>query len=251
MLKTSKDYTIYPLELLQIIQEAKETYTFVFSKPIDLTWKEGAHTHLALNRFNETIGWFEKKDVRHFSIMTLENEEMVGITTRLPQLCTDFKKEMKLASVGDLFYLFKVGSRLTLARKSKPILLISSGVGIASFRPLMRAYRDDPSDIAFMVSLNVDSSKEYLFYDELKGYETGVPLKSVFAESRAYFYENLKTLLETDFKEYHNDMFCYIVGSDEFLFQVRDVLQTYDISVRQMILDKKEDFIALFSGAES
>lgn len=248
MLKTSKNYTIFTLELLQIIKEATETYTYIFSKPAELTWQEGAHTHLALNKFNETLGWFEKKDVRHFSIMTLENEEMVGITTRIPTVCTDFKKELKKAKVGDLFYLFKVGSRLVLRREEMPIVLLTSGVGIASVRPLIKAFSDDLTGIPRLYHINVDSSKEYLFKNEIEGYQNRIALENYFEGSRTDFYNRLDALLSSDSILSSGKAYYYIIGSDEFLFQVRDVLKEHGIKTDQMILDKKEEFYLEFNS---
>lgn len=245
MLNASKSYTIYTIELLQIIKEAKETFTYIFSKPTDLSWQEGAHTHLALDKFNEELGWFEKKDVRHFSIMTLADEQMVGITTRIPVVCTEFKKELKQAKVGDLFYLFKIGSRLVLRRDGKPIVLITSGVGIASVRPLVKAFYDDDTEIPWLYHINVDSSKEYLFKHEFEGYEKKSSFMNDYTGSRTEFYEHLERLFVLESFENRVNAHYYIIGSDEFLVQVRDVLIEHNISTDQMIVDKKDGFASL------
>lgn len=240
MLKTSKDYQIYRIELLQIIKETIDTVTFIFSLPDDLLWDEGAHTHLALDKFNEEIGWFDKKNVRHFSIMTLPSEKYIGITTRLRPLCTEFKAELKKASVGDQFYLFKVGSRLTLKREGKPIILLSQGVGIASLRPVIKTFCDDSTNVPRVHHINVDSSKDYLFTNELKEFSKKSLFSYEYTQSRNEFYTAIKSLLTNKSSELYKEAYIYIIGSDEFLVNVRDYLLCLGISKYQMIIDKKE-----------
>lgn len=250
MLNVSKDYIIYPIELLQIIKEASETYTYVFSKPNELSWAEGAHTHLALDRFNEDIGWFEKKDIRHFSIMTMEDEGLVGITTRLHPMCSDFKASMKDASVGDTYFLFKVGTRLALRRENRPIVLISSGVGIASLRPLMRAFVNNTEGISSLHHITIDSSGEFLFNDEIQEYSNNPLFSNEYTNSRAEFYAALRNVFSGNSNKYYKDAFIYVIGSDEFLFDVRDYLLGCGVTYEQFILDKKSDFLLEFVKKE-
>lgn len=241
MLKTSKNYKVYEIVLLDIIKEAKNTYTYIFTKPDDLNWDEGAHTHLALNHFDEEMGWWEKKNVRHFSICSLVDEETLRMTTRLPDLCTDFKQELKTAQKGDVFYLFKVGSRLTLRREEGPIIFLSAGVGIATIRPLVRKFIHHTEGIEKVISLNVDSSKEYLFFNEMEEYmKQESRFKQKYVESREGFYKELDQLFEED-KTLDQGVF-YIVGGDEFIIQVHRVLSEKGIQIQQMVFDKKEDF---------
>ena len=43
---------IHWTEVNQIIEEAPNTKNYLLNCPEDFTWKEGAHTHLALEGFN-------------------------------------------------------------------------------------------------------------------------------------------------------------------------------------------------------
>lgn len=245
MFKTSKDYTIYEIKLLEVIKEASSTYTYVFSKPEDLVWEEGAHTHLALDAFDESIGWWQKKDVRHFSIMSLENEGVVSMTTRMPKPHSDFKESLHKAKVGDVFYVFKVGTRLKLTRRNKPIVLLSAGVGIASLRPLIKAFVGNNDGVPDMEHLNIDTSKEYLFKEEFDQYETtNSSFHNHYVSSRKDFYSKMKLLLQN--QEVLDGDF-YVVGSDEFILSVRDVLQGFSIRDDQLILDKKDEFYNLLN----
>lgn len=240
MFKTSKDYTVYEIKLIKVIKEASATFTYFFTKPKDLSWSEGAHTHLALDAFDEQIGWWQKKDVRHFSIMSLEDEDIVSITTRMPEPHTEFKEHLNDAKVGDVFYLFKVGTRLKLVRVDKPIVLLSAGVGIASLRPLIKAFVNNKAGITKIVHINIDSSGEYLFEEEFNAYELDhEEFSNTYVNSRHDFYLQLNKLLQSQLVSNGN---FYIIGSDEFILAVRDTLREYDIKDNQLILDKKTEF---------
>lgn len=240
MFKTSKNYTVYEVKLLKIIQEASQTFTYIFSKPKDLVWSEGAHTHLALNNFDPVIGWWNKKDVRHLSIMTLASENCLAMTTRMPEPHSEFKDALKNAEVGDPFYVFKVGSRLRLRRDNKRIVLLSSGVGIATLRPLVKAYEDNQEGIKEIYHLNVDSSREYLFEEEFNQFSDHLAnFNNQFIDSRDSFYTQLSELLMDGYQ----DSYFYIVGSDEFIVEVTNKLRTFDVGDHQLVLDKKEHIV--------
>jgi len=240
MFKTSKNYKIYPVEFINKVKETDETYTYHFTKPKDLEWEEGAHTHLALNHFDQSIGWWQKKDIHHFSIMSLPEENVISFTTRFRVLHSDYKEELDQLKKGDPLYVFKVGSRVKLKRVERPISLISGGVALATFRPLVYRYAKDDSHIGDMYVLNIDSSGNFLYADEMMQYEQNADKLSVqYVERRELFYAYLQDRIDSlgiD-KGYY-----YIVGSDEFIASVYQELQKYAIDNEQIILDKKPEF---------
>src|SRR5699024_4256487 len=127
----------------------------------DFTWKEGAHTHFALEGFeDEKTG---RSMIRHMSISTLRDENSIGITTRVKNQASEFKEKLRTYKVGDEVALFKTISNVPLKREDKNIFLLSSGVGLATFRPLVLEYFKRADNVSHMHSLNIDSSKEFLF----------------------------------------------------------------------------------------
>jgi len=243
-MKLSKNYTVYPIELLNIREESERTYTYNFTKPEELIWDEGAHTHLALNRINEELGWWEKKDVRHFSIMSLPEERFISITTRIPEAHTEFKEFLSHSNIGDTYYLFKVGSRLKLRREDRPIILLTQGVGIASVRPLLKRFDDNSDHITSLYHLNVDRYKPYIFEEEFKKYNENPKIRTVYTSNRNAYYEVLNDWFSSDFTK---KAYYYIIGSDAFLIDQRRHLNQMGISDEQIIIDKKEEKIkALF-----
>lgn len=221
---------IYWLKINNIIDETNEVKTFLLELPEGFTWEEGAHTHLALEGFN--VGDKPNRSlVRHMSICTLPSENTIGITTRIREQCSEFKAILRNMEIGEKVALFKTHSNVPLRRENKNIYLLSAGVGLATFRPLVLSYFECADNVNRIHSLNIDSSGDYLFTNIFKS----APEKNFtaqFVDNRTDYYEQVKSLAEDK-----GGLF-YIVGSDEFLKQNINVLREQGIQPDQIKLDK-------------
>ena len=235
--------TIYWTKINKIIEESPEVKTFLLDRPEGFTWEEGAHTHLALEGFN--AGERPNKGlVRHMSICTVPAENSVGITTRIKEQCSEFKSILRNLEVGNEVALFKIHSNVPLKREDKNIYLLSSGVGLATFRPLVRTYLERPDHINRIHSLNIESSKDFLFTDVFES----APEKnftSQYVDHREDYYEEVKKLAADQ------DGLFYVVGSDEFIIQNIEVLREQGIKQEQILLDKREQHLAKFFSVET
>lgn len=221
---------IYWTKINKIKEEASEVKTYLLDCPKDFEWEEGAHTHLAMKGFN--AGDKPNRSlVRHMSISTLPYEGSIGITTRIKEQCSEYKSILGHLKVGDEVALFKTGSNVTLKRENKPIYLLSSGVGLATFRPLVLDYLKCPDNITHLHSLNIESSKQYLFTDVFKT-AADKQFKAQFVGRRQDYYEEVKNLAED------KEGLFYVAGSDDFLKQNIDILLKEGISTDQIVLDK-------------
>ncbi|MFJ8236027.1 dihydropteridine reductase [Ureibacillus sp. NPDC094379] len=233
---------IYWTKINKIIEETPEVKTYMLDIPEGFTWEEGSHTHLALEGFN--AGDEPNKSlVRHMSISTLPEEKSIGITTRIRELCSEFKSILKTLKVGDQVALFKIHSNVPLKRENKNIYLLSSGVGLATFRPLVLEYFERADNVTQIHSLNIDSSKDYLFTDIF----TSVPDKNFaakFVDNRKDYYDEVKKFAAD------KEGLFYIVGSDEFLLQNIEVLREQGIKTEQIMLDKRERALPKFLSPE-
>lgn len=234
---------IYWTKINKIIDETPEVKTFLLDLPEDFTWEEGAHTHLALEGFNAG-DQPNKSLVRHMSISTLPNEQTVGITTRIKELCSEFKSILRNLEVGDKVALFKIHSNVPLKRQNRNIYLLSSGVGLATFRPLVLTYFERPDNINRIHSLTIDSTKDYLFTDIFES-APDKNFTSQYVDNRKDYYEEVKKLAADQ------DGLFYVVGSDEFIMQNIDVLREQGIKPEQIVLDKRERQLPNFFPVES
>ncbi|TCI39136.1 dihydropteridine reductase [Exiguobacterium sp. SH4S7] len=228
---------IYWTPIQRVVQEAPDTYTFQLELPDGFTWDEGAHTHFALEGFNKE----DKPNrslIRHMSISTLPREGAIGITTRIKRECSEFKSILRDMEIGEQVAIFKTHSNVPLKREGKNVYLLSAGVGLATFRPIVLDYLANGEGIPHLHSLNVDSSTDYLFRDVFASRDG---FTAEFVANRVDYYTAVETLA-TD-----RDGLFYLVGSDDFLHQTIDVLRRSGIMPEQIVLDKHdfqlEDFL--------
>ena len=223
---------IYWTKINKIIEETPEVKTYLLDCPADFTWEEGSHTHFALKGFNAG----EKPNrglIRHMSISTLPNENSIGITTRIREQCSEFKTILRNLEVGNEVAIFKTHSNVPLKREDKNVYLMSSGVGLATFRPLVLDYFERGDNVNQIHSLNIDSSKDFLFPTIFES-APDKKFTSQFVDNRKDYYEEVKNLAADK-----NGLF-YVVGSDEFLVQNIKVLREQGIKPEQIMLDKHE-----------
>ena len=229
---------IYWTKINKIIEETPEVKTYLLDCPKDFTWEEGSHTHFALEGFNAG----DKPNrglIRHMSISTLPHENSIGITTRIREQCSEFKTILRNLEVGDEVALFKTHSNVPLKREDKNVYLLSSGVGLATFRPLVLDYFERADNVNQIHSLNIDSSKDFLFTTIFES-APDKNFTSQFVDNRKDYYEEVKTLAADK-----NGLF-YVVGSDEFLVQNIKVLREQGIKPEQIMLDKREQALPEF-----
>lgn len=231
---------IHWTKINEVIQETPEVRTYMLDCPDGFTWEEGSHTHLGLEGFN--AGEKPNKGlVRHMSISTLPDETSIGITTRIRKQRSGFKDILEGLDAGSPVAVFKTHSNVPLKREDKNIYLLSAGVGLATFRPLVREYMNRPDEVGNLYSLNIDSSKDYLFTDIFESApEKGFTSK--FVDNRDEYYEQVRNLAEDK-----GGLF-YVVGSDAFLTENIALLRGLDIKAGQIMLDKREHMVQEFLG---
>lgn len=229
---------IYWTKINKIVEETPEVKTYQLELPKDFTWEEGSHTHFALKGFNAG----DKPNrclIRHMSISSLPHENTIGITTRIREQCSEFKSILRNLEVGNEVAIFKTHSNLPLKREGKNVYLLSSGVGLATFRPLVLEYFKRADNVNQIHSLNIDSSKAFLFTDIFTS-ASDKNFKAQFTDNRKDYYEEVKNLAAD------KDGHFYVVGSDDFLVQNIEVLREQGIKPEQIMLDKREQELPKF-----
>lgn len=228
----------HKLKIVDIREESDKTKTYLLEKPIELNWDEGSHTHIAHSGYDD--GEFPNKNlVRHMSIMTLNQENLLGFTTRLNDKPSEFKRRLAELNIGDDLIVFKLGSRMRLRRENKSIVLLSMGVGIATMRPLIKTFLEDNSQIPHLININVDNTNSHVYQSELDASETS-NYHNYWTKSRVEFYQTLTNTIND------NHSIFYIVGSDLFLRTVIKKLKSLGIKLDDIVIDKKDGILQLY-----
>src|SRR5699024_10917753 len=147
---------IYWTKINQIVDETPEVKTNMLDRPEDFTWEEGAHTHLGMKGFNAG-NQPNRMLLRHMTSIALPHEDLICITTRISEQCSEYKQIVRNLDVGSEVAIFKAHSNIPLQRKNKNIYMLSQGVGLATFRPLVLDYFMRPNNVNQIHSLNIDS----------------------------------------------------------------------------------------------
>ena len=233
---------IYWTKINKIIEETPEVRTYLLDLPEGFTWQEGSHTHFALEGFNAG----EKPNrglIRHMSISTLPHENSIGITTRIREQCSEFKAALRNLEIGDEVAIFKTHSNVPLKREDKNVYLLSSGVGLATFRPLVLDYFERADQVNQIHSLNIDSSKDFLFTNVFES-APDKKFTSQFVDNRSDYYERVMKLAAD------KDGLFYVVGSDDFLMENIKLLREQGVKTEQIMLDKREQSLPDFLSVD-
>ena len=226
----------HTLKIVEIVEEGIDTKTFYLEKPEDFNWEEGSHTHIALNGYdsNEVPN---KSLVRHMSIMTLAQENRIGFTTRFPSQKSEYKTLLSNYRVGDVISIFKLGSRMSLRRENRPIVLLSMGVGIATMRPLILSYIQNKQGIRGLTHINVDPHPA-IYRNDIESIQDET-FVNIWTKTRVEYYQKLTELIK-------KDSIYYIVGSDTFLRSNIQKLKSIGVKIEDILIDKKEGILRLY-----
>lgn len=222
------------LDFIEAIQIAKGTFTFKFKIPEGFTWTPGTHFHLAPTDFAQG-GKPDKNKVRSFSVMSLENEGYLGFTTRFVEPISAYKKQLQTMTPSANMLMFKIGNRMELRREQRPLVFISMGVGLATFRPLIKSYENDGSDITSLISINIDSSCDFVYKDEIEAIDVD-GFTNDYLGSRKELYKTIDLACNMNIGEVKP--IYYVVGSDNFLGDICNYLIEKSVDARDIVIDK-------------
>lgn len=232
--------TRHKLQIKNIRQEAPHTFSYDLEKPENETWDEGTYVHVSVMPFNPEEASAHKTYVRHFSIASLPEEDFLTLTTRVMDQKSVFKESLAKLKVGDYLEVFKFANHMKLRRVSRPTVIISSGVGVATARPMVKAFINDPSLIDHLVHLHVDSTSPFIYNSDFELWKSlNERFIHVPVTGRKSFFEEL------DIVARQQNAIFYLIGSDEFIMDVRGKLTQYGIDERHIFLDKKQSFYDL------
>lgn len=230
---------MHKIKLKEVIELGDNTRSYNFEKPADLSWTEGAHTHLAHEVFM-VDGVLDKGLVRHMSINTLPEEGYIGVTTRVPGSMSKYKTFMDDMVPGKEMFIFKTQNHMPLRREDKNIVLISMGVGISTMRPYIMRYLSDPMGIKSMTNINIDRGP-YIYKEELDGIRHE-GFNNVYADSRVKLFESVDASIHL------TDSLYYLVGSDAFIGEISKHLLGRGVHKSAIMIDKhaeKREFFNL------
>lgn len=219
-----------PIELTEIVEEAPDTYTFKFAVPEKIRWSPGTYAHFLSSSLSN--GEKVKKElVRELSIMSHPDEDFIGFTTRIRENASTFKRIMLNMKAGDQIRMFKMGNHFAKANLAEPVVFISMGVGIATFRPLILEHVNNTSAGFPVTNINIDRTGHFVYQSFLETLPED-KVKNVLVTNRTDLYKSIDVSIANRSKT-----FC-VVGSDEFNKNIGDYLLRKKVPKKSIIFDK-------------
>ena len=218
------------IKLSEIIMEAEGTYTFKFEAPEKIKWSPGAYAHFLSSdlRNGEKVN---KDLVRELSIMNHPDEGCIGFTTRIRQNPSEFKRIMLNLTPGDEIRMFKIGNHFKKLKPEGPMVFISMGVGVATFRPLIHEFIKKSTQALSITNINIDRSGDFVYQQELESLPSDT-VKNMFVTHRDELYKMIDQCLADS-----RNTYC-IVGSKDFNSAVGDYLLAKNVNRNNIIFDK-------------
>lgn len=217
------------LVFLERLKEAEDVYTFLFEKENDMTWKAGQHGLFSIT--HKKI----KNATRPFTLVSSPKENIVKITMKINDNPSEFKKAMLELNQGmKVSMAGPVGS--FYVKDNSPAILIAGGIGITPFRSIAKELEMEGNGIEKPIHLlYMDSSKSYIFKDELDRIANSASIQVTYLDSR----DDLQQEIDKSINLYKNDGKYFIAGPKSMVDSVSSHLQANNIPKRNI---KKDAF---------
>lgn len=231
MAEVEQEYHFHKVKFIKKIRETEDIYTFLFSKPEDFSWQEGDYMRIAFEDFLDG-DVTDLTHLRYMSIATLESEEMVGITTHIGHPPSPYKKRLNTLKMGDPMIINHGASNFKLRRENRPILLLSMGVGLAAFRPLVIRASKDMEGIESITSITVNRSEEPIYGTVMSQTTMSHQVSMEHVTSRQSFYKRIEQYLNEN-----KEPMIYMVGSYNFLITLSKFLLDKGMDTKDLYID--------------
>ncbi len=211
-------------------KEGVDIVTFIFQtdKPID--WKSGQHgifniTHKKIN-----------KPTRPFSIASTPQEGNIKISMKVNENPSEFKKTLMNLEPGMIINMRgPIGS--FYIDDNRPSLFIAGGIGITPYRAILKDIEANKREKPHYVKLlYMDSSKNYIYKDELDGMHNDSSIVIKYLDKR----EELNDEMDKFISEYGNNGNYFVVGSSKMTKAIIESLKQKNIKNKNI---RKDTFI--------
>lgn len=148
----------YTLTLQEKIHEVDDIHSFIFTPDESVQWKAGQFARFTIEDFTG-----EGKAFRTFTIASAPSEEIIMITTRIMDPCSDFKKHLLDMEYGATITMDGPYGKMGIDHAEQPILMLAGGIGITPFRSLLLDM-DNKLDTLPTVSLLYNNENGHFVY---------------------------------------------------------------------------------------
>lgn len=216
----------HTLTLKTTQHEAGDIHSFTFEPDDKVAWKAGQYALFTMKDFKG-----DGKPSRTFTIASAPCEDGVMFSTRIGDVCSDFKTQLKGMEAGDTLTMNGPYGKMCIDDPEQPILMLAGGIGITPFRSLMMDMDATLERLPFTSLLYNNSEGNFAFYDTLDTLNQKHPDVHVhFIEDRETCANEIKAFVD----EYKNKGLYLISGSPGFVNAMEKTLTDQGIEKDRM-----------------
>lgn len=198
----------FETEVINIIKETSDTYSFQLTIPEGMEWKAGQHSFFQFKDYEVAEG---DKPKRVFSVASTMEDKFIMFTTRIEELHTSYKEILlNQLKVGDKILMSQPIGNFNVHENYKKSLIIAGGIGITPIRSIFKHLQfHNLNDHEFTVFYS-DDRGEFAYVETFEEIKKAMPnLDFHFISNRDEFNEKVDTYA----KEIQNEAEYLIAGS--------------------------------------
>lgn len=222
----------FETEVINIIKENSDTYSFQLRIPDGMEWKPGQHACFQFKNYEVEEG---DKPMRIFSVASTMEDNFVMFTTRIENLHTSFKEILlNKLKVGDKVLMTQPIGNFNVNENCKKSVIIAGGIGITPIRSIFRCLQcHNLQDHEFTVFYS-DDRGEFAYVETFEEIKKAMPnLDFHFISDRDEFNKKVDGYA----KEIQNDSEYLIAGSPGMNNFFSEKLQNFGIKKENIKTD--------------
>lgn len=195
-------------EVINIIKETRDTYSFQLKIPKGMEWKAGQHSLFQFKDYEVAEG---DRPNRVFSIASTMEDEFIMFTTRIGDPHTSYKEILlNKLKVGDTILMTPPMGSFDVHEAYKKSLIIAGGIGITPIRSILRHLQFNNLEDHIFTVLYSDDKGEFAYVETFEEIKKAMPnLNFHFISDRDEFNEKIDAYV----KEIQNQSEYLVVGS--------------------------------------
>lgn len=214
-------------------QLVNDIWTFYFTIPPGFTYLAGQYAEIIVPHNNTD----NRGDSRTLTFSSSPTENLLAVTIKIPEHCSSYKQALSMLRPGDTVRISEpMGDLVLPIQASTPLVFIAGGIGIASFRGMLKYLADTHEQRDITLHYALRNVYEKIFSKVI----TDSPAKLHIYESRTQRLD-VSAIIEKAPQE----SIYYVSGSESFTMQIKNTLLAQGIASTSIVFDFYDGYAEL------
>jgi len=212
------------------LSKERDIWTYYFTSPSGFSYLAGQYIETVLPH----AGMDNRGDRRTFTLSSSPTEDLLAITLDFPKNCSSYKRALRALLPGDVLTIGEpMGDLVLPIDQSRPLIFIAGGLGIASYRGMLKECIDTKQQRAIQLHYALKNTDEQLFDDVLTA--SAAQIERYVSGERRFDAAQLASVTPKNAQ-------YYISGSEQFVLSVRGSLMQSGVLSTEVVFDYFEGY---------